>query len=186
MLSHARARAQATVRVPLTGRRGAGRYALVDAADADRVLAHRWALHSNGRPPGRSGHLTVLSSEHRGRIRLARLVLELDRGDPRVADHINGDPLDNRRANLRVATLAENARNCRAVRGAVRFKGVRRLESGRYQARIRGRAGNPTHLGTFPTAEEAAAAYDAAALELHGAFAVTNAAAGLLPRGGGA
>ena len=42
----------------------------------------------------------------------------------RMVDHVNGDKLDNRRENLRLATSSENQANRRAVRGASKFKGV--------------------------------------------------------------
>ncbi|CAM0946702.1 unnamed protein product [Alopecurus aequalis] len=56
-----------------------------------------------------------------------------------------------------------------------KFRGVSRIQSsGRYIARITRSKFNQAWLGTFDTAEEAARAYDAAAVELHGEWAITN------------
>jgi hypothetical protein len=78
-------------------------------------------------------------------------------------DHVNGDPSDNRICNLRLASPAQNQMNIEtqigAVRGAVFHKQTRK-----WQASIR------IHLGSFDTAEDATAAYEAAAAKLHGEF----------------
>lgn len=88
-------------------------------------------------------------------------------------DHINGNRLDNRRCNLRLCTNEQNRRNQKKQQN-VKFKGVyRRKEDGKWEARI---ALNKQriHLGRFETAEEAAAAYDRAAVLYHGQFARLN------------
>lgn len=86
-------------------------------------------------------------------------------------DHANGKTADNRWLNLRAATSQQNAFNtARKVRNRTGYKGVTFLpENGRFRANIwlnrRGVA-----LGVFPTAEEAHAAYVAAAQRHHGEF----------------
>lgn len=96
-------------------------------------------------------------------------------------DHINSNTLDNRSTNLRLCTNRQNAQNS-VLRSSNKsgFKGVRkRLPNWGWQARIR-ISGEQICLGTFATAEEAAGAYDAAAITYFGEFARTNKALGLL------
>lgn len=87
-------------------------------------------------------------------------------------DHINGDPLDNRWANLREATQQENLMNkCVQSNNKFGVKGVyKHTINNTFVARI-AKNGVQKHLGCYATAEEAKAAYDAAALVLHGEFA---------------
>jgi hypothetical protein len=85
-------------------------------------------------------------------------------------DHINGCPLDNRIQNLRLATNPQNQANRRRDRGKDTPKGVKRLPSGRFQARISINK-QLMHLGTFDTAELAQAAYLSAARNHYGEFA---------------
>jgi hypothetical protein len=89
-------------------------------------------------------------------------------------DHKNLDSLDNRKENLRWATRQEQARN-RKGRSNNRngYKGIERIRSGRFRARI-GISGRNLHLGCFDTAEEAAKAYDEAARQHFGEFAHSN------------
>lgn len=93
-----------------------------------------------------------------------------------IVDHINGDGLDNRKANLRSASQVENARNRRVrIDAETAFKGVKRTgrQSNPWRAVIR-HGGAQIHLGVFPTVEDAARAYDAAARTHHGEFARLN------------
>jgi hypothetical protein len=91
-----------------------------------------------------------------------------------VVDHIDGNTLNNSRANLRICRLAENNMNRgKFARAASRFKGVLLYPGGRWRAHIYA-GGKHIHLGYFDTEALAAAAYDAAARDLHGEFARTN------------
>lgn len=94
-------------------------------------------------------------------------------------DHINGDPLDNRKVNLRACTRSENCMN-KKTRADSRsgYKGVYISPNGnKIQAYIRPPTmakGKRISLGYYSTLEEAARVYDANAYHYHGEFAVLN------------
>jgi hypothetical protein len=83
-------------------------------------------------------------------------------------DHINRDPYDNRIANLRLASYAENNRN-RSDKRSLGQRGVLHVKN-RWVARITVNK-ELIQLGSFKTFIEAKAAYDKAQLEYHGEFA---------------
>ena len=93
-----------------------------------------------------------------------------------VVDHINGDRLDNRIENLRLATYSQNSANAkRHSRNTSGLKGASRVFkrgkwTGRWQATITYRR-EQMYLGSFDTKEEAHAAYLEAARRLQGEFA---------------
>ena len=94
-----------------------------------------------------------------------------------LVDHINRDKLDNRRLNLRLATKSQNEQNKtkRRANTTSRFKGVVKM-SGRkkcWRATLT-EEGYNIHIGTFYSEKEAAIAYNQAAYERWGEFAVLN------------
>lgn len=90
------------VGIPLHRKHRVVGHALVDEADADRVLAVRWTLTRSGRAMG-------YWKDHRRSTDMSRFVLGMVPGSGRFAHHINEDPLDNRRENLQVfATASEH------------------------------------------------------------------------------
>jgi HNH endonuclease/AP2 domain len=91
----------------------------------------------------------------------------------RQIDHINGDKSDNRLVNLRQATPSQNGHNRGPqINNLSGYKGVHRRGS-RWAAQIKV-GGRHIRLGTWPTAEEAAAAYDTAVRLFVGEFGKTN------------
>lgn len=94
-------------------------------------------------------------------------------------DHRNGIKTDNWFDNLRLASSEQNAQNCQPHLDSLSgFKGVRPYRK-RFAARIRVN-GVSSHIGTFDTPEQAAAAYDSAAITHFGQFARTNRSLGLI------
>jgi hypothetical protein len=93
-----------------------------------------------------------------------------------LVDHKNNDGLDNRRHNLRPASVQENRRNSRKRTGTRSgFAGVSfRKGRGLWVARIGDAPNSIKHLGYFASEVEAARAYDTAARELFGEFARPN------------
>lgn len=107
----------------------------------------------------------------RRKVYLHRIITE---ATPReVVDHVSGDTLDNRRCNLRVCTQALNLANQKKRPGSSRYRGVRKGAGGKWRADICIR-GVRTFLGHYATEEEAAIAWNQAALVGWGSFARLN------------
>lgn len=168
-LVHVGTRRKPFVRVPLTR----GLFALVDKADLHLLVGPKWHASTDGdgrrtyaraHKPG-SGHVYKPIWMHR---------IILDAPDGVKVDHINGDGLDNRRANLRLCTNAQNSYNSRLVRKGndTGLKGVSRARRGWF-ARITVNY-KQIDLGVFPSSKLAALAYDAAARQHFGEFARCN------------
>ena len=95
-------------------------------------------------------------------------------------DHEDCDPSNNAWLNLRAATCSQNNANRSSVAGAVPYRGVYFMRfKNKYAAQIK-KDGKWHWLGSHLRAEDAARAYDAAAISLFGMFAKTNASLGLL------
>lgn len=159
-----------TIRIPLTR----GKFAIIDAADAELISGYKWHTHRSGNQFYAAARVTIAPYTRRW-VRMHRLIMNAP--DHLVVDHINGDGLDNRRVNLRLATQQQNIFNRKKdYDNTSGFKGVecRTADMGlRCRARIRVN-GKMIYLGTYGSAEEAARVYDAAAIEYYGEFACLN------------
>ncbi len=147
-----------------------GYSAMVDANDYEWLNQWKWYAHVNNRTGRISAERaeTVPPSERiQGRyqrtIHMHRLIMQCP--DGMEVDHRNGNALDNRRENLRLASSSQNKRNRRSF-NQYGLKGITRTKNGRWRAFI--------NLGTFDTKEDAARAYDNAARTIFGQYARTN------------
>lgn len=121
-----------------------GNFALIDEADLALVEQYAWrefryaVAHGDGRT-----------------VYMHRLIM----GEPAglQVDHINHDKLDNRRANLRLASHGQNLQNRRAGYGCTGVRGVSLQRNGRFRARAMV-DGIEYRAGTFDTLDEAAEA----------------------------
>ncbi|MGB8225377.1 MAG: AP2/ERF family transcription factor [Sedimentisphaerales bacterium] len=145
------------------------KFAIVDQEDYEKLNANKWYAKRCGRNfyAHRKNGAGATMSMH-------RQIMKPPRGY--CVDHKNGDGLNNTRNNLRIVTTAENNYNKRKslnVRSS-KYKGVsidKRTNKWRaiiYYKYIK------IHLGCFDSEEEAARAYDEAARELYGEYAMLN------------
>jgi hypothetical protein len=158
--------------IPLTQ----GKYAIVDDEDYDRVMQYKWVtqkVYKEGKI-----RATGWIADKGFRMKLARFVLLPFYGaslSGKEIDHIDGDPLNNQRSNLRVCTRPQNQWNRgKQKNNTSGFKGVHwSKRAQKWHAGICYR-GRKKSLGNFDDPVLAAKAYDKAARQFHGAFARLN------------
>jgi hypothetical protein len=152
--------------IPLTQ----GKVALVDDEDFEELNKYKWRARK-----GKNTFYAKRSTKRPNQktIEMHRQILGFPAGFQ--TDHRDGNGLNNQRSNLRICTISQNQHNTgKQKRNTSGYKGVCfHKNAKRFIALIMVNR-KSTHLGYFNTAIEAALAYDAAAIKLHGEFAQLN------------
>lgn len=152
------------ITIPLTK----GASMLVNEADVPLLGSQAWQLSTHGYAHRKrwDGEKVIGEFAH-------RLIMSAKRGE--IVDHINRDPLDNRRENLRFVDHSTNLANAGPrVDNTSGYRGVYwHSRAGKWmsQASLHKKL---TYLGLFVEKEDAARAYDAALLAHYGPNTGTN------------
>ena len=148
-----------------------GLSATLDDEDFKFINKFNWCIRTN-----RGGHYYAVSKIGGKIVYMHRLIMNAKLGE--AIDHIDGNGLNNTRSNMRLATQSQNKMNSiKSRRNTSGFKGVSychdKHRNRPWRALIRF-SNRLIHLGHFETSEEAAIAYNRAALKYFGEFAKTN------------
>lgn len=143
------------------------KFAIVDEADFEWLNQWKWSYSSSGyayRHQYGMGRIIT--------IRMHRLIMSTP--DKMETDHINGNKLDNRRANLRICTKSKNNMNRKSTVGSSKYKGVCWDKNKcKWLTRIKIN-GKQIFVGRFANESEAAKAYNEMAKKLFKDFARLN------------
>lgn len=134
--------------------------AVIDTCDLERVVDCKWGL----------SHGYAVTGKGSDRIRMHRLITGASENDNFV-DHINGNKLDNRKENLRLATVMENAANTGLpTSNTSGYKGVYWHKATSKWASELVYNKKKYRLGLFDNPNEAALSRNSKAAELQGQF----------------
>lgn len=145
-----------------------GQTTLIDDEDFEKVSKYKWYCNNYG-----YAVRTERTSDKRIVHWLHRFILNCP--DHMEIDHINHNPLDNRKSNLRVCERKENCRNIRTpTHNTSGYKGVSLSQNKKRWRAYICRDNKQIGLGTYNTKEEAALAYNKKAIEIFGEYAKLN------------
>lgn len=150
-----------------------GKEAIIDEADYESVSKYKWTYCINKK----DGHQFVIHGWAKGsgkkNLYLGRYIV--DAPDHLEVDHINQNPLDNRRSNLRLATRSQNAANIRKRSdNTTGYKGISFDKSRNKFIVIFTNKGKQKNLGRFDDIRDAIKVRNEAAKEAFGEFATPN------------
>jgi len=157
-------------RIPLTQ----GKFAIVDPEDYPHLAKYKWFLAKSPSTSYAARWHRPTNSKRRKKIWMHRQVITVPPG--MVCDHTNRNGLDNRKANLRPATVSQNLANRQKRKAKTRSK-YKGLEWDNIQRKWKARIqlnGRRIYLGSFTNEINAAKAYDHAAKKYHREFAALN------------
>ncbi|MGB8226877.1 MAG: HNH endonuclease, partial [Sedimentisphaerales bacterium] len=133
------------------------RFAIIDPEDYKKLSQCPWQLFEN-----KSKNFYAVRYEDGKIVSMHREITNAPKG--KIVDHRNGNGLDNTKRNLRFATYAQNSSNKKTGKqGTSEYRGVHLTKEGRYKVSI---CYNNIrkNLGRFDNEEDAARAYDNAAM----------------------
>lgn len=169
-------------KIPLTR----GEFALVDDEDFEELNKHKWCCYLN---PYDNNRKYAVRNKYLGtkivdgkkkkinrQIRMHRVIAKPTKG--KIVDHKNGNGLDNRKNNLRIATYSQNLANSnKPSTNTTGYKGVNHKpyisQKKPWVARI-GVGNKEIHIGCFKTKTKAIEAYNETAKAYFGDFAKLN------------
>lgn len=145
---------------------------MVDAEDVERLGHWKWQCKETGKHCLYAVRIRSIGGKRKPE-HMHRLIARARSGE--YVDHVNGNTLDNRKANLRICTHQENMRHRRVSgSGSSKYKGVCYCrKTGKWLAHITVDK-KQRRLGLFGSERAAADAYNAAAKDLFADFALLN------------
>jgi hypothetical protein len=150
-----------------------GKVAIVDDEDFEYLNQFKWFASKQKNDKFYVGRNIPVSNKKQSKIWIHRFIMNPEKS--MVIDHLDGDPLNNQKKNLRICTHSENMRNRNLyVNNTSGFKGVywhKTTKKWMSYIRINKKS---LYLGIYTCPIDAARAYNEAALKYHGEFAHIN------------
>lgn len=160
---------------------GNGDFFIVDERDYEYVSQFYWNTTNDKNVCRQIHHTDYIEIIILGRELMERMGFQFKDGEE--CDHIDRDPNNNRRENLRKCTHAQNNTNKDKYKNNTSgYKGVCWIEKRKKWLVTIMKDGVTHHIGYYKDKEEAARAYDHFAKLLHGEFACLNFPEPIKPR----